>query len=182
MTMKKCSYDIVIAGRGGQGVLFLSRIMGEAALRQGLGVRTTETHGMAMRGGSVLCFVRIGDGMGPLFRKRTASLLLALHAGEADLGRVYLRDGAEVLINTPGGHPTPGTLAVDADALALSGGNPGSANLALLGAATAADGFPVSPEIMEQVIMEKGPERLRAVNLEIFRLGKERTSTIPVES
>jgi indolepyruvate ferredoxin oxidoreductase beta subunit len=42
--------QIVISGLGGQGVLFLTRVLAEAALRKGLDVLTSEIHGMAMRG------------------------------------------------------------------------------------------------------------------------------------
>jgi indolepyruvate ferredoxin oxidoreductase beta subunit len=135
------SYDIVLAGKGGQGVLFLSRVVGEAGLREGIGVRTTETHGMAMRGGSVLCFVRIGKGMGPLFRKGMASLLMALHEDEAALGRVYLAQDNPAIINTRDSKGSVNDLIVDADSLAASVGNPRSANLALLGAATTIGSF-----------------------------------------
>ncbi|UCF30603.1 MAG: 2-oxoacid:acceptor oxidoreductase family protein [bacterium] len=172
------SYDVVLAGRGGQGVLFLSRVMGEAALRQGLAVRTTETHGMAMRGGSVLCFVRIGSGRGPLFRKGTASLLIALHVSELELGRPYLAPEASIIVNTPnraGGRG--GQIPIDADTLATTAGNARSANLVLLGAACTLDGFPLKPESVASVIMEKGPENMRPVNLEIFRLGGQRPTT-----
>ncbi len=167
------SYDIVLAGKGGQGVLFLSRVVGEAGLREGIGVRTTETHGMAMRGGSVLCFVRIGKGMGPLFRKGMASLLMALHEDEAALGRVYLAQNNPAIINTRDSKGSVNDLIVDADSLAASVGNPRSANLALLGAATTIGSFPVSAKSIESVIQGMGTVRYRSVNLEIFRLGRE---------
>ena len=102
------SYDIVLAGRGGQGVIFLSRIMGQAALLQGLGVRTTETHGMAMRGGSVKCFVRISDVYGPLFGSGSADLLMALHPSEAPSGLPLLKGEGTVMTNTDVVQSLPG--------------------------------------------------------------------------
>ncbi|MEM3437958.1 MAG: indolepyruvate ferredoxin oxidoreductase subunit beta [Nitrososphaerales archaeon] len=57
--MKKC--DIVITGVGGQGVLLAAEILGNSALIEGYDVRVSEIHGMAQRGGSVICDVRIGE-------------------------------------------------------------------------------------------------------------------------
>jgi len=171
-------YDVVLAGKGGQGVLFLSRIIGEAALIQGMGVRTTETHGMAMRGGSVQCFVRLGECMGPLFGEGSASLLIALHAGELSMGLKYLSPEGKVLVNSEkseikvGPVQRPYVHALDADAIARTANNPRSANLALLGGAVSlVEGFPIEIKSIEEAIRMRGPEGIRENNLEIFHLG-----------
>ncbi len=59
--------NIVLTGVGGQGVITAANILGKAALKAGLNVYVSEVHGMAQRGGSVSCTVRIGDVYGPLF-------------------------------------------------------------------------------------------------------------------
>lgn len=173
------SYDIVLAGRGGQGVIYLSRIMGQAALLQGLRIRTTETHGMAMRGGSVQCFVRVGEVHGPLFRKGSAALVMALHPGETSLALPHLREDGTVLISGGEGEKTgislagsQKLLALDADAIAVEQGNPRSANLALLGGAVGSvKGFPLEAWSIEAAIALMGPEKAVERNLEIFRKG-----------
>ena len=174
------SYDIVLAGRGGQGVIFLSRVMGKAALLQGLGVRTTETHGMAMRGGSVQCFVRLGSGLGPLFRKGSASLLMVLHPAETGSGLSFLSDEGSVLINAGQGfdrsgiRDTHGVYLVDADLMARQAGDPRSSNLALLGAAVALlEGFPLEAGSIEHAISSSRPDKIARKNLEVFRMGLE---------
>ena len=101
MKRNTATFDIVLAGRGGQGVIFLSRVMGQAALLQGLGVRTTETHGMAMRGGSVQCFVRLGEMLGPLVSAGSAHLLMALHSGETAVALPLLGKEGSTIINDP---------------------------------------------------------------------------------
>ena len=53
MTAKVKELNIIIAGVGGQGVVLLSEILGNAAVRDGLKVRGSEVLGMAQRGGSV---------------------------------------------------------------------------------------------------------------------------------
>ena len=172
------SYDIVLAGRGGQGVLFLSRIIGKAALGQGLGVRTTETHGMAMRGGSVQCFVRLGSGLGPLFREGSASLLMVLHPAETGSGLSFVSNEGNMIINAGEGFDRSsikgihGVHLVDADLIARQAGDQRSANLALLGAAVALlDGFPIEAESVERAISDSGPDEAARKNLEVFRLG-----------
>ena len=51
-------FDLIIVGVGGQGAITASDIIGKAAVRQGLSVQASETHGMAQRGGSVINHVR----------------------------------------------------------------------------------------------------------------------------
>ena len=43
--------DIILSGVGGQGILSIAAIIGEAALRKGLYVKPAEVHGMSQRGG-----------------------------------------------------------------------------------------------------------------------------------
>lgn len=55
------NHNIVLAGVGGQGVLLLAEILGNAAILDNYDVRVSEIHGMAQRGGTVLCDVRMGE-------------------------------------------------------------------------------------------------------------------------
>ncbi len=76
--------QIAITGRGGQGILFITRILGECALRSGWEVIASETHGMAQRGGSVISSIKIGPFRGPLIKSGQADLILVLHDGEVE--------------------------------------------------------------------------------------------------
>ncbi|MBN2054218.1 2-oxoacid:acceptor oxidoreductase family protein, partial [bacterium] len=44
--------QILIVGIGGQGVLYATKLLGEAAMTLDLPVIGSETHGMSQRGGS----------------------------------------------------------------------------------------------------------------------------------
>ena len=189
MKRKPITFDIVLAGRGGQGVIFLSRVMGQAALLQGLGVRTTETHGMAMRGGSVQCFVRIGNMMGPLVSAGSAHLLMALHSGETAVALPLLGEKGAVLVNSPGTDSVqvPGegrsVCQVDADAIAREHGNTRSANFALLGGAVVmVEGFPLEAAFIEEAIVMSGSEKVVEKNMQIFREGQRRAAVCKHES
>ena len=95
--------QIAITGRGGQGVLFLTRILCECALEMGLGVIASETHGMAMRGGSVISTLKVGEYRGPLIGSGRADVMLVLDPGSHDTfahllsprGVAFLNTGAE---------------------------------------------------------------------------------------
>jgi indolepyruvate ferredoxin oxidoreductase beta subunit len=70
--------QIAIVGRGGQGVLFLTRLLTEGALEMGLEVMASETHGMAMRGGSVISTLKVGPFKGSLIGSGRAEVMLVL--------------------------------------------------------------------------------------------------------
>ena len=55
------TYDILLAGVGGQGVLSIAAIIASAAMTDGLFVRQSEVHGMSQRGGGVSAHLRLSD-------------------------------------------------------------------------------------------------------------------------
>ena len=52
--------ELILCGRGGQGIVFLTRLIGDIVTAKGLDVISSETHGMAVRGGSINSHLRIG--------------------------------------------------------------------------------------------------------------------------
>ena len=54
-------FEMISAGFGGQGILFLGDMIAEAALRENLQVTFLPTYGVAMRGGTANCVVTISD-------------------------------------------------------------------------------------------------------------------------
>jgi 2-oxoglutarate ferredoxin oxidoreductase subunit gamma len=53
--------DIIIAGFGGQGILFLGKLLAHAAMTQGKELSWLPSYGPEMRGGTANCHVRIAD-------------------------------------------------------------------------------------------------------------------------
>ena len=74
--------SIVLTGVGGQGVITASNIFGKAAVKAKVNVFVSETHGMAQRGGSVICSVRLGNVTGPLVPSGTADAIISLEPVE----------------------------------------------------------------------------------------------------
>ncbi len=91
---------LILTGLGGQGVVFLTRLLAQTAVNLGHVIMVSETHGMSQRGGSVMSHLRVGGGQAPLIRKGTADLLIALEANEAVRNLSYLRAGGTVFVNS----------------------------------------------------------------------------------
>ncbi len=133
---KNMHFQIVISGVGGQGVLFITRLLAEAALNKGMPVFTSETHGMAQRGGSVISHLKIGDYASPLIVPGDADLLIALKAESIGQHGGYLKPGAWAVVNSSASMSGTEPFALhccDADRLAKDIDNPRALNLILLG-------------------------------------------------
>ena len=53
--------DIILCGVGGQGILSIATIIGEAAMKEDLYIKQAEVHGMSQRGGDVQSNLRISS-------------------------------------------------------------------------------------------------------------------------
>lgn len=159
---------ILVSGRGGQGVLTLTRLLAEAALAAGHEVITSETHGMAQRGGAVLSTVKVGPFHGPLVAPGEAEVALVLAAENLSLHGRLLRPGGRAFVDGP---PAPGYEAVPAAELARSSGAAVSANLVLLGFAAARGGLFADPAHFEAVLRASLSARRLERGLTAFRAG-----------
>ena len=132
--------QIVISGLGGQGVLFVTRLLAEAAIAKQLPVFTSETHGMAQRGGTVLSHFKVGDFSSPLIRPYQADGLLLLKSENMLQHGAFLKPGGWAMINANNGEDTQTeglSASIDADAVAQEIENPKASNLIVLGFALA---------------------------------------------
>ncbi len=178
--------NFVLCGLGGQGILFMTKVLAESALDKGYNIMGAETHGMAQRGGSVVSHLRLGDVQGSLVRNGSAHLLLSLDEVEGYRNIPFLAEGGRMYINAD---PTKafreevkGYLAtreivgysVPASAIAHEAGVPMATNLALLGYFAAFGVGPLPEEALKSTIERISPDRFRENNLRIFGLGLER--------
>jgi len=96
--------NLILAGVGGQGLLALAAVIGEAARSLDLHVLQAEVHGMAQRGGVVQSHLRYSDQPihSPLIKEGTAHLILSLEPMEALRYLPHLAvDGAVVANSAP---------------------------------------------------------------------------------
>jgi len=93
------NFNLMIAGVGGQGTVLASKLIAAAAIKKGFDARTTETIGMAQRGGSVFGHCRIGENIfSPKIPLGKADAIIAFEPAEAVRQMDYLRDGAVVIV------------------------------------------------------------------------------------
>ena len=140
---KKTQQQLIISGVGGQGVLFVTRLLAEAAINKGLPVFTSETHGMAQRGGTVLSHFKVGDFASPLIRPRQADGLVLLKAENLAAHGNFRNSSGWVVSNAGGDIAQQNEIPIhdiDADSLAQDIGNPKAVNLIVLGFALAKAG------------------------------------------
>lgn len=80
--MKK---DIILAGVGGQGILTIATIIGDAAATAGLSLKQAEVHGMSQRGGDVQSNLRLSteEIHSDLIRQGAADLIISMEPMEA---------------------------------------------------------------------------------------------------
>ena len=72
-------FTIVITGLGGQGLIRLIHILGQALVSNGYNVISSETHGLSQRGGNVTCFLRFGNKLNsPIPLVGSADMIIAL--------------------------------------------------------------------------------------------------------
>ena len=178
--------NIVLCGLGGQGILFMTKLLAQAGLDRGFKVMGAETHGMAQRGGPVVSHLRFGDVVGSLVRTHSAELLLALDESEAYRNLPFLKEGGTLIVNADPrrfpGAKVRGYLekerivchAVSAGPIAQALGAPGALNLALLGFFSGFNGALFNPSEMRDTIAKISPDRAREKNLLIFDAGLEK--------
>jgi len=192
------SFDLLIVGVGGQGVILASNVIGEACLIEGREVKAAETHGMAQRGGSVECHVRIDGHYGPLIPPGQAGLLMAFELIEALRYRHYLKPGGRLLANRLLQVPTSvylqklevptedgilarladlGPCVLDADKKAVEAGSPLTQNMVMVGGAS--PHLPLKVESLEEAIRRSVPKKTIEMNLRAFRLGREAAGGCP---
>lgn len=168
--------QLIISGLGGQGVLFVTRLLADAALEMGLSVLISETHGMAQRGGNVISHLKVAPADGeqplvsPLIRPGRADILLALHKEAVQVHGHFLAPDGKVFADSP--DPVEKGYAFDATAAATTLNSPVSANLVLLGFAAASGMLFCRPEAIESVLKAYGGKRLD-LSLRAFRMGCE---------
>ena len=92
--------QIIVSGLGGQGVLFLTRVIAQVAVNREIPVLTAETHGMAQRGGTVLSTIKVGAFASPLVRSGQADVGLLLWEANLEVHRSLLKSSGTLLINS----------------------------------------------------------------------------------
>jgi indolepyruvate ferredoxin oxidoreductase beta subunit len=196
------SRNIFLCGVGGQGLVLMTTVIGNACAKSDKRVITGEMYGLSQRSGAVSVHLRIGeDAFSPLIGYGDADILVALEAIEALRYIEYLKRDGVVLMNTRIMHPpietskiiatkgakyitlndvvstlknwTPNIAVIDALKLARESGNVYTENTVFLGCLSALEVFPVEEVCLKESISEAVPKKTIEQNLKAFDLGKE---------
>ena len=188
--------SIVIAGVGGQGTLLASKILSEAAQRRGLFVRTSETIGMAQRGGSVSSHIRIGSqDVSPVIPLRHADVLIGFELAEAARQLNRLKPDASAVVNVDCIIPTNVALRqgeyhcdeylsaiknnigrgfyINAGPMAIEAGDARALNIVLLGFSVGAGILPFEEDEIREAMECCIKPRLLEINRKAFLMGAE---------
>jgi len=194
-------YDIILCGVGGQGILSVAAVIAQAAMDAGMEVRQSEVHGMAQRGGAVQAHLRISDAdiHSDLIGKGRADMILSMEPLETLRYLDYLTGGgmvvsaAESFNNIPD-YPEearildaikalPRNVVVQTKSIALKVGNPNSANMALVGAASPY--LPIKYNLLQAALRtrlgSKGAE-IEEKNLTALDLGRALTASTRIDT
>lgn len=187
--------NIIIAGVGGQGVVLMSEILGNAAVQEGYKVRGSEVLGMAQRGGSVFSNIRIGSEVfAPMTADGKCDVLVGLEPSEALRNIQYLNKSSVVIMNNRKVIPATVSMGkstypeievirqkleaaagrvivMDAIELAEKAGNRQSSNVVMLGALFGCGKMPVSVETVKGLIGERFTGKAADINIKAFDTG-----------
>ncbi|MBO4660327.1 MAG: indolepyruvate oxidoreductase subunit beta [Prevotella sp.] len=184
----KC--DIILCGVGGQGILSIATIIGEAAMNENLYIKQAEVHGMSQRGGDVQSNLRISSDPinSDLIALGSADVIISMEPMEALRYLPYLKkDGWIITSSTPfvniPNYPdmdiimndlkkVQNVICIDIEQLAKDNGVPRSANVILLGAAQKALGLEYDKleNAIRRVFARKGDAIVDA-NIKALSLG-----------
>lgn len=177
--------NILLCGLGGQGILFMTKVLANTAVAKGLKTLGAETHGMAQRGGSVVSHLRIGDVESSLVKSGSADYLLSLDEIESYRNLPSIANGAGMFVNAPPGFPQEKVKefldkkdtayhAVNATKIAQDLVAPLSSNLALLGFFSSYCDEPMDYESVKQTIESISPDSFKEQNLAVFEAGYQK--------
>jgi len=183
-------YKLLVAGVGGQGVIYITNLLTEAGVAADIPVASSEIHGIAQRRGSVVASVTFGENSFGFIEHGGADLLIGLEPLEAMRCLPFLNQSSGAVIDNC--RLLPHSINVgkaeypDVEAFidflrlnirqviynrsfdpALS---PIIRNIYILGRAASLEGFPLSAITLEQTIARRarsgsGDDFIRAFNM-----------------
>lgn len=172
--------NFVLSGLGGQGILFMTKVLAMTALNKGFDILGAETHGMAQRGGSVVSHLKIGPAKSSLIRTKGADFLLSMDESEAYRHLPYLKKGGMLFANArTNAFPDVRVAsylskmqivprAMEAGKAAMEAGSPKSTNLAMIAFYSAFGKGPLNADDLRATVSAISPGAFRELNLTIF--------------
>ena len=176
----KPDLTLLLAGFGGQGLLFAGKVTAYAGLLEGREISWLPSYGPEMRGGTCNCSVTLSDDPigSPLILSPSALIVMNLPSFEKFINTAA--PGATVLVDSSMVDRKTERTDIDvhyvpATKLAQDNDIPGLANMILLGKLMAVTGFTdeaTVTEALKKCVSAKRPELLE-LNRKAVRIGME---------
>ena len=175
--------QIILAGIGGQGVLFSSKIFSDLGLKLGLDVMGSETHGMSQRGGSVIAHLKLGHFQSPMIRRGTADILFSFEENETYRALKFLRRGGTCFANLVSRDRFDSKVldhlkkkeitfrAYDASGAASKIGSTLAANIMLIGYSVGTGLVPFTSADLKSVLERVSRKKNLEINLKALEIG-----------
>lgn len=182
--------NILIAGVGGQGLVLATKIISEAAVKEGYDIKTNDVIGLSQRGGKVWGSVRIGKEIhSPNIPVNEGDIILGMEPVEGYRYSHILRNTGTIIMNT---HKIASStvqqekevypeninevlskkhrvIEIDAFEIGKKLKNPKIANIVLIG--ILAKLLDISKQTWEEVITQSVPKKYINENIEAFNIG-----------
>jgi len=135
----KDDLKLIIAGFGGQGILFTGRVLAQAAMLEGKHVTWFPSHGAEVRGGTANCTVIISDEMIGSPAVRRPNSLLIMNRASIERFEPQLKPNGLLIMNTsliknPPNRSDIEIIGIRATDIAKELGDSRIANMVMLGA------------------------------------------------
>ncbi|MCD6361474.1 MAG: indolepyruvate oxidoreductase subunit beta [Armatimonadetes bacterium] len=196
------SFNMIITGIGGQGVVSAANIIAEAALRSGLKVRNSDATGLAQRGGSVHSQIKIGSNVkSAILHPGTVDVILGFEPLEASRYAHMLKPDGLAIINNNPVYPVTvkngmlnyplidelkrifeernlGSIWVNALDKCIKLGDVRILNSFMIGLLTAKSKLPIDVTTLKEALKANVPKRTIELNLKAFDLGQQQGEKI----
>lgn len=176
--MKNNSLQLIIAGFGGQGILFTGRLLAHSAMLEGKHVTWFPSYGAEVRGGTANCTVIISDEMIGAPAVRNPNTLLIMNEASLKRFEPQLKPQGLLIMNTSliKNHPVRSDIEIvmiKATDMAEELGNSQVANMVMLGVLIAKIEI-INPDIISRALQEIIPEHKKdiiSINERAFKRG-----------
>jgi 2-oxoglutarate ferredoxin oxidoreductase subunit gamma len=155
--------EVIIAGFGGQGVLFAGQLLAYAGMDAGKAVTWIPSYGPEMRGGTANCTVVVSDEeIGSPFVKNPTAVL-AMNLPSLDKYENLVKQGGILVVNTsmvnrPVARTDINVVSIPANDVAEAAGTKRAVNMVMLGALLGNADI-LSLEALEAALEDHLPER-----------------------
>ena len=176
--MENC--EIILAGFGGQGILFTGKMLAFAAMLKGKKLSWLPSYGPEMRGGTANCHVIIDDKPigSPIVTR--PNILVVMNRPSLDKFESTVGEGGYVfvdksLVDRDVARSDVKTVYIEATEIADKAGNRGLANMVILGAVLKKTGIFTLDEIEETMkkSLPASKQALVEMNMQVIKKGYE---------